>query len=149
MSRADVTKFLPENQLSLREVEQHQKKHLELPLAYAVILKKSNQMIGHIVFHEVFNSYTYEIGWVFHPDYYGKGYATEAASRVMEYGFQMLKLHRIVSSCHIDSIKSWKLMHRLGMRREGHFKKVILREDKWVDEYFYAILKEEFLESTQ
>ena len=62
-------------------------------------------MIGHVVFHEIFNSYTYEIGGVFHPDFCGLGYASESASVVMEYGFKDLKLHRIIATCHSDKYR--------------------------------------------
>ncbi len=147
MSRPDVVRFLPEAPLSLDDVKEHQRKHLDKPLAYAVCLKVRPEMIGHIVFHKVFNCYTYEIGWVFHPDFCRLGYATEAALKVIEYGFKELKLHRIIATCHSDNSRSLKMMARLGMRREGHFKEAILRDERWVDEYLYALLWKEFLES--
>ncbi len=144
MSRPDVVKFLPEEQLTLDEVKKHQRKNLDKPLAYAVCLKEHLEMIGHVVFHDIYNRYLYEIGWVFHPDFHGFGYASESALKVIEYGFNDLNLHRIIATCHSDNTRSWKMMERLGMRREGHFKEAILRDEKWVDEYLYAILREDF-----
>ena len=144
MSRRDVVHFLPEKPLSLKEVETHQKEHLEQPLAYAVTLKDSGQMIGHVVFHEVFNCYTYEIGWLFHPDFQGCGYASEAALRVLDYGFKELNLHRIIGTCHTDNTRSWKLMKRLNMRKEAHFIEVIFRDGEWIDECLCAILSREY-----
>ena len=145
MSRPDVVKYLPEDPLSLEDVEKHQRENLEKPLAYAVCLKEQTGMIGHVVFHPYFSNHAYEIGWVFHPDYYGMGYATESAAKVIEYGFNDLKLHRIIATCHNDNTRSYKMMKRLGMRREGYFKKAIPRDGGWVDEYSFAILGEEYL----
>ena len=145
MPRPDVVKFLPEDPLSLDDVKEHQQANLEKPLAYAVDLKGHSKMIGHVVFHEIFNCYTYEIGWVFHPNFHGLGYASESALKVIEYGFTELKLHRIIATSQTENTRSWKLMDRLGMRREGHFKEAVLKEGRWLDEYIYAILSKEFL----
>jgi RimJ/RimL family protein N-acetyltransferase len=45
-----------------------------------------------------------------------------------------------------DNAGSWRLMERLGMRREAHFVKNCYHDGVWVDEYVYAILAEEWRE---
>jgi len=113
--------------------------------AVAVLLKTANLLIGHLVFHPWFAPQTYEIGWVFHRAYHSQGYATEAAVALLHYGFDALHLHRIIATCQPQNVASWRVMEKLGMRREAHFRKCIRRpENRWWDEYFYALLAEEW-----
>jgi ribosomal-protein-alanine N-acetyltransferase len=113
---------------------------------FAVLLKRANHLIGHISFHPWFAPRTYEIGWVFNSAYHGQGYATEAARAMMRYGFDVLKIHRLIATCQPENPASYRVMEKLGMRREGHFRKCIYRgDDHWWDEYFYALLEEEWV----
>jgi [ribosomal protein S5]-alanine N-acetyltransferase len=111
---------------------------------FAVVLKDENTLIGHIAFHKYFGDHTYEIGWVFNPEFQNKGYASEAAKSILKYGFEELKLHRIIATCQPENIASYRVMEKIGMRREGYFKKCIPHGDGWWDEYYYAILDEEW-----
>jgi len=113
--------------------------------AVAVLLKTADLLIGHMVFHPWFAPQTYEIGWVFHRAYHGQGYATEAAVALLQYGFNALHLHRIIATCQPQNVASCRVMEKLGMRREAHFRKCISRPDnQWWDEYVYALLEEEW-----
>jgi ribosomal-protein-alanine N-acetyltransferase len=49
-----------------------------------------------------------------------KGYATEAAEALIDYGFKALKLHRIIATCQPENIPSWYVAEKLGMTREAH-----------------------------
>lgn len=110
---------------------------------FSVVLKGEDILIGHISFHKYFGEHTYEIGWVFNPKYYNKGYASEAARAMVEFGFKEMKLHRIIATCQPENPASYRVMEKIGMRREGYFKKCIPQGDGWWDEYYYAILAEE------
>ena len=85
-----------------------------------------------------------EFGYVFHPDAGGKGYATEAARVVLRLGFEELGLHRIIGRCDPRNDASWRLMERLGMRREAHFVQNEIFKGEWGDEYYYAMLADEW-----
>jgi RimJ/RimL family protein N-acetyltransferase len=123
-------------------VEKHTGVHAE---ALAVMLKTQYQLVGHLICHPWFAPRTYEIGWVFHPAYHGQGYATEAARALLRYGFAELQSHRIIATCQPENPASYRVMEKLGMRREGHFRQCIYRQDTlWWDEYFYAILEEDW-----
>ena len=50
----------------------------------------------------------------------------------------------MVATCQPENTPSWRVMEKLGMQREGHLRKCIYRREKWWDEYFYAILEEEW-----
>jgi [ribosomal protein S5]-alanine N-acetyltransferase len=50
----------------------------------AVLLKADDMLIGHMEFHPWFASRTYEIGWIFNRAYHGYGYATEAATALLQ-----------------------------------------------------------------
>lgn len=110
---------------------------------FPVILIGENILVGHIVFHKYFGEHTYEIGWVFNPKYFNKGYASEAAQATLKYGFKEMKLHRIIATCQPENTPSYRVMEKIGMRREGYFKKCIPHGNEWWDEYYYAILEEE------
>lgn len=113
--------------------------------AFAVILTAERRLIGHMVFHPWFAPRTYEVGWVLHPGYYGRGIATEAAAALLKYGFETLLLHRIIATAQPENVASWRVMEKLGMRQEGQFRQCIFREDgEWWDEWFYAMLEEEW-----
>jgi RimJ/RimL family protein N-acetyltransferase len=86
-----------------------------------------------------------EIGWSLHPHYQGYGYATEAAQVLLTYGFAHHKLHRITSICDTRNTASFRLMERLGMRREGHLRQSQFMKGAWQDEYIYALLLDEWL----
>lgn len=113
--------------------------------AYALLLKAEDKLIGHMVFHPWFAPRTYEIGWVLHPAYHRRGYASEAALALLRYGFEEMKLHRIIATCQPENPASYGVMEKIGMRREGHFQQCIYRgDDQWWDEYFYAMLAHEW-----
>ena len=112
---------------------------------FALILKADERLIGHMIFHPWFGPQTYEVGWVVNPAYQGNGYATEAAYALLKYGFETLQAHRVIATCQPENPASYRVMEKIGMRREGHFQQCIHRGgDLWWDEYFYAILATEF-----
>ena len=112
---------------------------------YAVDLKAEDRLIGHVGFHPWFSPRIYELGWVFHPRYHRQGYATEAAAALLRLGFESLSVHRVIATCQPENTPSWRVMEKLGMQREGHLRKCIYRDETtWWDEYFYAILEEEW-----
>lgn len=85
-----------------------------------------------------------EIGWCLTSAHEGHGYATEAVDDLMAIAFHGLGLRRVVANCFADNDPSWRLMERLGMRREAHHVRSALHRDgKWYDELTYALLAEE------
>jgi RimJ/RimL family protein N-acetyltransferase len=84
------------------------------------------------------------IGWLLGRKYQRQGFALEAARVLMTYGFEQLRLHRISARTAKDNRRSWRLMERLGMRREAHFRESHLVRGVWRDEYIYAVLADEW-----
>lgn len=144
-SNRNVMKYMPEGVISEEDTKKFVIENAgENAKNFPVVLRKEQKLIGHIVFHRYFGNHTYEIGWVFNPNYYNNGYATEAAYSVLNYGFETLNLHRIIATCQPENIPSWKVMEKIGMRKEGYFKKCIPNGNEWWDEYYYAILHKEW-----
>ncbi|HWU19541.1 MAG TPA: GNAT family protein [Devosia sp.] len=85
-----------------------------------------------------------EVGWIFHPDYQGHGYATEAAVALLDLAFGQGDMHRVMARCDARNTSSAKLMERLGMRREAHFREHALFKGEWDEEFVYAILEDEW-----
>ncbi|HEV2887627.1 MAG TPA: GNAT family protein [Jatrophihabitans sp.] len=86
-----------------------------------------------------------ELGWVFHPDYAGRGYATEAVRELIRICFTDLGLRRVTAGCFADNEASWRLMERVGMRREGYAVGDSLhRSGRWLDGMTYALLADEW-----
>ena len=86
-----------------------------------------------------------ELGWVFHPGHSGKGYATEAVQELIRFCFEDLGLRRVTANCFADNEASWRLMERLGMRRELHTVRDSLhRSGAWLDGLGYALLADEW-----
>ena len=86
-----------------------------------------------------------ELGWTIHPDEWGQGYATEAVSALIDACFTALGVRRETAACFAGNEASWRLMERLGMRREAHWVKESLhRSGEWMDAYHYALLAEEW-----
>jgi len=118
---------------------------------WAVILAATQQMVGHLYFAqtEPKEFLTWELGYIFNPLFHNQGYATESAQALVRYGFEHLGIHRVVAHCNPENIASWRVLEKVGMRREGHFRKnVFFRREAdgspmWVNSYEYAILKDE------
>ena len=86
-----------------------------------------------------------ELGWVVEPAHAGQGYATEAAGALLRICFEELGLRRVTAQCFADNVASWRLMEKLGMRRETHtVRESLHRSGTWLDGFAYAILAEEW-----
>ncbi len=114
-------------------------------LALAVVLYETGRVIGEVSL--VLRSQEHqqgEIGFIFNPDYAGRGYATEAAQAMLALGFETYQLHRIFGRCDVRNPGSYRLMERLGMRREAHFIHNEIFKGEWGDEFVYAMLQTEW-----
>ncbi|MEV4569524.1 GNAT family N-acetyltransferase [Nonomuraea sp. NPDC049419] len=86
-----------------------------------------------------------ELGWTLDPSYGGRGYATEAVRALIDISFKGLGLRRLHADCFYDNESSWRLMERVGMRREQHTVRDSLHRTKgWLDGLSYALLAEEW-----
>jgi [ribosomal protein S5]-alanine N-acetyltransferase len=148
-SDPDVMMYIPEGPFTPEQAKAFVADNLgEQARFVAVLLKTGDMLVGHMEFHPWFAPQTYEIGWIFNRACHGQGYATEAAVALLQYGFETLRLHRMIATSQPENVASCRVMEKLGMRREAHFQKCIRRPDnQWWDEYFYAVLEEEWFKA--
>jgi RimJ/RimL family protein N-acetyltransferase len=86
-----------------------------------------------------------EIGWCIDPAVEGHGYATEAVRELIRVCFDELGFRRLVAHCFAANEASWRLMERVGMRREVYtVKESLHRSGEWMDGMSYALLAEEW-----
>lgn len=110
----------------------------------AIELKSERRLIGSIGLRMKDEANrTADIGYVLNRKYWGQGYMTESARAILDVAFKQLKLHRVWATCDARNSASYRVMERLGMRREGLFIKNAMEKGEWRDTYLYAILAEE------
>jgi RimJ/RimL family protein N-acetyltransferase len=82
---------------------------------------------------------------VLDPTHTGSGYATEAVRELLRYCFDELTVHRVTANCFLANDTSWRLMERVGMRRETHaVSESLHRSGRWLDTVGYALLADEW-----
>ena len=74
-----------------------------------------------------------ELGYWIGVPFWGRGYATEAASAVVEFGFATLHLHRIYAHHFAGNTASRRVLEKIGMRHEGRFRQHIRKWDQFID----------------
>lgn len=90
-----------------------------------------------------------ELGWCIDPAQQGHGYGTEAVEALIRICFEGLSLRRVTASCFADNEVSWRLMERVGMRRELHtVRESLHRCGEWLDGLGYALLADEWRSRT-
>lgn len=85
-----------------------------------------------------------EIGFTLARQHQHQGYGAEAIARVLGYGFDELRLHRIIAVTDCENYPAVALLERLSFRREAHFIQNVWFKGKWGDEYLYALLRDEW-----
>jgi [ribosomal protein S5]-alanine N-acetyltransferase len=92
---------------------------------FAVALRSNRKMINYLCFEQVEPKefLTWELGYIFNSAFQKQGYCTEAAKRILGYGFKDLHAHRITAFCNLSNPASWKVLKKIGMEKEGYFKK--------------------------
>jgi RimJ/RimL family protein N-acetyltransferase len=152
-SRPDVTRYLLFGVRDPSEVRTSLKQKIAASslveeggsLTLAVVLPDNGTVIGDVMlFWRSREHQQGEIGYIFHPDYGGRGYATEAAFVMLRLGFDELRLHRIIGRVDARNTASARLLERLGMRREAHFIQNEIVKGEWTDEVVYAMLADEW-----
>ncbi|HNS50244.1 MAG TPA: GNAT family protein [Anaerolineae bacterium] len=112
----------------------------------AITLSATGRLIGNCgIRMEESHAREADIGYELDPDFWGHGYATEAARAVVGWGFSHLRLHRITAWCIAENAGSVRVLERLGMRREGRLRDKEYFKGRWWDALSYAILEEEWL----
>ena len=83
---------------------------------WAAFIKDSNTFIGWCGLKYLAERNETDLGYRFLPEHWGKGYATEAASHTLDYGFDQLHLKAITGMAHIENIASLNVLQKIGMQ---------------------------------
>jgi RimJ/RimL family protein N-acetyltransferase len=105
----------------------------------------SNEFIGSVGFKlDNIIDQRFEIGYLILKQFAGKGYITEAAHAVVEFLKNKVAVKKIVAHCTTDNIGSWKVMEKVGLKREGELKSDMFLNDTWYDSYAYGLINPNF-----
>lgn len=119
-----VVKELHESE---KVIDRIQKQYIDYGIGrFAVIEKATNLLIGWSglkYLTETINDHIniYDLGYRFLPEFWGKGYATEAAKPFVKLAFEELKLEKLYAMAHAENIGSNKILQKLGFQQNGTF----------------------------
>ena len=125
----EITKYIPDAPRSREEAKEELEWHMhghprfpELGL-WAAVLKQSGKFIGRcgLLPSTIDGQQEVEVAYTIAQEYWGQGLATEAAQAILQYGFEKLKLSRLISLIVEGNIASQKVAEKIGMKfeREG------------------------------
>ena len=122
-----------------------QKTEPRIKFQLAVALKSTCELIGNCGIRlEKPGDLQADMGYELDPRHWGHGYATEAASAVLAFGFGSLKLHRVWASCVADNLGSVRVLAKLGLRLEGRLREAAFYKDRYWDTLIFGILEREW-----
>lgn len=151
LSNPAVYRFEPGEPVSLERAQELAAERAEGQNFWAVVVKNTHELVGHLYFHQIEppEFMTWELGYIFNPVYHNLGFASESAAALLEFGFKQWGIHRVVAFCAPENVASWRVMEKIGMRRESLMRKnIFFRRNPdgspdWEDSYGYALLAEE------
>jgi len=151
LSNPNIYRFEPGEPISLEKAKELAAERARGNNFWAVIRKADQKMVGHLYFSQIEPKefQTWELGYIFNPAFHNKGYASESACGLVHFGFTHGGIHRVIAHCNPENIASWKVLEKIGMRREAYFRKNVFFRTAadgsplWLDSFEYALLKED------
>jgi len=151
LSDARTYRFEPGEPLDRAQADQRAAELAASPHFWAVALRSTDQVIGQIYLKQIEppEHLTCELGYIMSPVYQRQGYGAEAAAALVRQALAAGGMHRVVAHCNPENTASWRLLEKIGFRREAlHRQDVFFRRDAagaplWSDTYVYARLAAE------
>lgn len=84
------------------------------------------------------------IGYMLARPYWGRGYTTEAVREVVGFGFRAMALNRVEAPVLPENAASWRVLEKVGMRREGVMRQRLFLKDAFRDVALYSMLRAEW-----
>ncbi len=135
-STQDTTAFLTEVVQDANALPRHR-------FGLAVVEQEQGTLIGSIELQVTSTSHgRAELGYVLHRQWWGRGYAGEAAAALLRFGFDDLGLHKVSATCDPRNKASARVLTKIGMRREGHLRDHLHLRGQWHDRLLYAALSQ-------
>jgi len=136
--------YLLEHALAWIELQNRDAAHAE-SANFAVRLLPHRQLIGCVGLRDVDPEHSEaELGFWIGKDWWGQGYAREAARAVIQFGFESLNLNRIVAHHMARNPASGRVLLAAGMQREGLLRQRVLKWGEYEDVVLYAVLRHEW-----
>jgi ribosomal-protein-alanine N-acetyltransferase len=110
-------------------------------LRLAIIVRESDGLCGGVGLRIEGDHRRAELGYWIGVPYWGNGYATEAATAMVNYGFDKLGLHRIFAGHVANNLASARVLQKIGMRHEGCLQGHILKWGEFLDLELYGMLR--------
>ncbi len=108
---------------------------------WAITLQGGTKIIGDICFWRIdAPNYRAEVGYRLHPAQHGKGLMNEALKTVLDYGFNVMKLHSVEANTNPENKESIRLLERNGFIREGYFKENYFYDGRFLDSAVYSLV---------
>lgn len=128
-SDKDVSRYIGWSLMdNLEDTKQHveemiKKEELGTHLYASILLKNTQKIIGTAMIFNFDNQANHaEIGYVFHKDYWGNGYGTQAVELMSDFAFKILNLHKLHARIVDKNIGSVRILERNGFDLEGKLK---------------------------
>lgn len=111
---------------------------------FGIVLKAEDILIGTMTIRINDTHKKGELAYWVGKEYWGNGYATEAAKEVVRYGFENLNLNRIWAKAMSKNPASSKVMMNVGMKKEGVLKQDIIKSGVFEDSDIYGLTKSDY-----
>ncbi|RPF50637.1 GNAT family N-acetyltransferase [Aquisalibacillus elongatus] len=110
---------------------------------FAIVIRDTNEFVGAISIRPEYRHKRGEIAYWIGQKFWNKGYMTEAAERVVQFGFETLELHKIWGMSLTFNPASGKVLTKVGMTKEGTLREHFYKDGKFLNVDMFGMSKSE------
>ncbi|TYS16687.1 GNAT family N-acetyltransferase [Rossellomorea vietnamensis] len=107
---------------------------------FAITDKGMGTLYGAIALSNNHHNHHGEIAYWIGEEYWGKGYATEAAETILKYAFAEKNYHKVFARHFGSNPSSGRVLKKIGMEKEGVLKEHIVKDDRYEDLVYYGVM---------
>ncbi|MCZ6836258.1 MAG: GNAT family N-acetyltransferase [Planctomycetota bacterium] len=112
--------------------------------AFAITIKESGQVVGDVSLEVTETQGCVEVGYVVGREFKGRGFATEALKRIVQWYFETTPHHRLFANCFCSNPASARILEKAGFQREGLLRQNFCQGDRLEDDYIYGLIRADF-----